>query len=258
MDYPKNKEHGVSRAARQKVPPMSSIRYRAFARWLRLPVLALSAGLVALPGHAAAGAPPGGADKNLVFNGAFDDPTDPLNGWKYKFDLPGESWYFNNHEHVSVVDKEGSHRKVLALWGNVEILQVPGQGTKTESRPMPVKPGGKYRFTAEARSTGPDCRIMIEGYHWKPGVKPHDGPELSELRRCYRSRQLYFGSSEGGTMGGVGRNWQKSTTTFPKEGTPEEGQELFNKAEFMVVHIVAIGGSEGYLYVDNVTLERLN
>ena len=123
------------------------------------------------------------AADNLVVNGSFDYAGDSLHGWKYKYDLPGESWYFDNHKHVSVVDRDGPQNKVLALWGDLNILQTTGQGTKVDSDPIAVKPGSRYRFSAKARSSGPNCRVMLEGYRWRPGIKPHDHPALFELRR---------------------------------------------------------------------------
>lgn len=196
--------------------------------------------------------------ENLVLNGAFDDPEDPLKGWQTRFDLPGESWYKDNHRRVSIVEREGPQKDVLALWGDEAILNAPGQGTKVESAPIPVSPGGRYRLTVKARSTGPDCRILVEGYKWKPGIRPHDTPRLYELRKCYRSQQVFFGTRQGGTSGGVGRSWQKASVTFPDPEASPAARELFDQVEFLVVHVVAIKGSEGYLYVDDVVLERLN
>ena len=214
----------------------------------------------------AAGTAGAATNRNLVVNGSFDNANSPLYGWKYKYDLEGESWYFKNHEHVSVVPKEGGRKNVLALWGNYEILQVPGQGTKVDSDPIPVKPGGKYRLTVSARSTGPDCRILVEGYKWRPGIKPHENPQLHELRRCYRSREVFFGGSKGGTSGGATPNWERQSTVFPKseakgeskgKAEPKDDTSALDSVQFMVVHIVAIKGNEGNLYVDDVVLERM-
>src|SRR2546425_13029624 len=56
--------------------------------------------------------------KNLVVNGSFDDPKDPLKGWQHKYDQPGESFYKDNDRLTSVVDREGGREKILRL--NVE------------------------------------------------------------------------------------------------------------------------------------------
>ena len=71
---------------------------------------------------------------NLVVNGSFDNTNDHLYAWKYKYDLPGESWYFQNHEHVKVVPNVDGHENVLALWGDLDILFNIGQGTKVDSK----------------------------------------------------------------------------------------------------------------------------
>jgi len=208
---------------------------------------------VALCGWAAA-AQAGG---NLLLNGDFSHPDGPLTGWKYKYDLEGESFYFTNHERVSTVEKDGGRSGILALYGDKNILFDTGQGTKVDSDPVQVEPGGRYRLTVEARSSGPACRILVEGYSWKPGIKPHPHPQLHELRKCYKSKLVYFGQ-QGGSRSPVGKTWQTASQTFPDKTNSALGQELFNKAEFLVVHIVAIDGSEGTLYIDSVKLERLN
>ena len=73
------------------------------------------------------------AGPNLVVNGSFDNTNDHLYAWKYKYNLPGESLYFQNHEHVKVVPQEGKNEKVLALGGDAQILSGLGQGTKVDS-----------------------------------------------------------------------------------------------------------------------------
>lgn len=197
------------------------------------------------------------AGPNLLFNGGFDHPDNPLLGWKYKYDLEGESFYFSNHERVKVEAESAGRQGVLSLYGDKNILFDTGQGTKVDSDPVAVKPDGRYRLTVTARSTGPSSRILVEGYHWKPGIKPHGKPQLHELRKCYKSEIVYFGGQQGGAMSGPGKGWSTASETFP-ETKSKLGQELFNKAEFLVVHIVAIDGSEGTLLVDEVKLERLN
>ena len=197
---------------------------------------------------------------NLVVNGGFDNPDNPLYGWKYKYDLPGESFSFQNHEHVKVVPNEGGHGNALSLWGNEDILNGAGQGTKVDSEPIPVKPNGKYRVSASARSAGPDARILVECYRWRPGIKPHANPELHELRKCYKSPLVFFGARVGGETSGVfpGRGWERGSQTFPNVEHSKEGQEAWAQVQFLVIHIVAIEGSEGTLYVDDVELTRLN
>ena len=91
-----------------------------------------------------------------------------------------------------------------------------GQGVKTDSDPIPWDPESRYRFSAWAKSTGPNCRILLQGYKWKPKVKPHDNPKLSDLRRCYRFKQLFFGIVKAGEMGGVKGAWDQASRTIPE------------------------------------------
>ena len=198
------------------------------------------------------------ASSNLVVNGSFDDRTDPLTGWKFKYDPSQDKnagWYVDNDKHVSVV-ADGAQKSVLALWGDIAILQVPGQGTKVDSAPIAVDMKHHYRFTVHARTTGPGSRILLEGYGWRPGIKPHANPTLNELRKCYKFSLLYFGDAQEGSRSAVGPAWKRASMTFPDRTKSQLQEDLLNKVTFVVIHIVAIDGSEGYLYVDDVSLEK--
>jgi hypothetical protein len=197
------------------------------------------------------------AASNLVVNGSFDNPDDRLYGWKYTYDREGESWYFDNHRYVSVVARDEGRPNVLRLHGTDALLNVPGQGVKVDSRPIPVVLPGRFRFSVWARSTGPCCRILIEGYSWAPKVSPHPDPELHELRKRYKFSQLYFSKEQEGEYSAVGRAWQRASMLFPEDRLSPLAQACLKEVQFLVVHIVAIAGSEGDLFVDDVTLERI-
>jgi hypothetical protein len=195
------------------------------------------------------------ATSNLMVNGDFDYPGEPLHGWRDKFDLPGESWYFDNYKYVSVVEEDSRHH-VLKLWGSNDMLNGTGQGTKVDSAPIPVKPGVRYKVSVSAKSDGPDCRILVEGYRWQPGIKPHANPVVPELRKCYKFSQLYFGAKKEGTMGGIGHAWAHSYVIIPEKNVSKMAQESLDQIKFYVLHIIAIGGVEGSLYVDDVRVEE--
>lgn len=190
---------------------------------------------------------------NLLSNGRFDDG---LTGWQTTYDQPGESWYADNHRHVSVVAEETGRKNVLRLHVKDQFT-ADNPGVKADSAPIPIPPGGRYKFSAFARSTGPNCRILLEGYRWRPDVTPHDKPTLSDLRKAYKFEQLFFGPVPGGTMGGVGRHWTRATVTVPPTPMKELQQKIFDSVQFLVVHIVAIGGGPGDLFVDDIELERI-
>lgn len=209
--------------------------------------------------------------KNLTINGNFDDSKEPLNGWQYKYELQahkdengrvvqGESWYKDNGRLVSVVSENEGRRTVLRLNVETQFL-ADNPGVKVDSWPIPVKPGGKYRLSAWARTNGPDCRIMVEGYKWKPGVSKNSSPSLYVLRRCYRTEMLYFGKERGGTAGGLQPTWKHDSVELPvaqKGNLTKVAKEKFDEIEFLVVHICAIQGKAGEVFVDDVVLERIN
>lgn len=224
------------------------MKYKQASGWL---ALALGAALCGMGPNARAGA-------NLVVNGSFDAPDDHLSGWRYVYDAEGESWYTNNHTLVSVVENDGGRQKALKLHGTYAELQVPGQGVKVDSHPISIDLSkGKFRFSIYARSTGPKCRILIEGYRWAPGVTPHDHPKNTELRKCFKFSQVYFGKQEAGETASPGPSWQRGTTVFPESKLSDLARKNLVQIKFLVIHIVAIDGADGDLFVDDARIEKM-
>jgi hypothetical protein len=114
--------------------------------------------------------------QNLLANGNFDHPQGPLFGWITDYAWTGNQNYAGNKDCVTVK-------------GGIAELVSPGtQGAKLESLPIPFEPGFRYTCTLEIK--GGPYRIYFAGYKWKPGVRPHDNPELGELRMIYKSKAL--------------------------------------------------------------------
>jgi len=207
----------------------------------------------------------GWARANLVVNGRFDNTNEFLRGWKYNYEDTGNKLFAANHTYVSVTN-QGSRKHVLSLRANDDLIGI--QGVQVDSAPIAVAPGGRYKLTVSAKTTWPDCRILVEGYRWRPGIKPHANPRLAEVRKCYRFTQVYFGAEKAGTMGGIkpAQGWETASQTFPNKKMTKLAQKNFDKVQFLVVHIIAIGNWPKspdvpewiYLYVDNVKLERIN
>ena len=215
---------------------------------------------------------------NLLRNGTF---SNGLDGWRFKYDLDGESWYTNNHNCVSVITDEQTHQTMVKLTGTHAELLVPGMGVKLDSAPIPIKSTDRFKVSCVAKSTGPDCRILVYGYKWKPGIKPHADPILPELRECYHSVQIYFTVPDlrnrkkgdlgigAGDFGGVKKEWKQAFSVFPdkkwKASTTSDrtgqkislGQEIWNSVEFLSIHLVAIAGGPGDLLVRDMRIEKM-
>ncbi len=198
---------------------------------------------------------------NLMYNGGFDHEDDPLSGWTYNYGFlyqreatEFDSRHFEeNHERVEVLAQEGGRHNVLRLQAN------PPAGTKVDGPPIPIDSDGRYRLTMYAKTTGPDVRLIIECYRWRPGIRPHDGiPKLTELRRTFRSKPVYFGSQRDGNMSKVTRQWSKGVREFPDKTMSRQAQLAWQRSEFAVLHVVAVlGAPTGSLYIDDVVLERI-
>lgn len=220
--------------------------------------------------------------KNLLVNGGFDSTNPPLAGWKYNYEDTGNEHWAANHLYVSLTNIPGAEKYALdlcankgLLWGGHKPLilgvgEGAGQGVMVDSDPVPIEPKGKYRFSASARSTGCNARILVEGYRWRPGIKPHSNPKLAELRKCYRFPVLKFRvlppEEKEGNMSYVDESWKSASQTFPDSNLTPLAKESFDKIQFLVVHIIAIDLYNAHvpedkffhLYVDDVVLERLN
>ena len=214
----------------------------------------IAAALAMAAGIAAAG-------QNLVVNGHFDDPQDPLASWYTKYDQPGESFYFQNHEYVEVV-AEGMHKHAMKIHvPNVSIAE--NQGVKADSFAIPVDPKKSYKLTVETRSTGPKARIMLEGWRISPKAKDKTAkiPVRTDLRRAERFPMIYFTPGDAGGMAEIPKVWTKKSIDIP--GLDSAKGKKFSdlqrqsreRVQFVTVHIVAIG-IVGDLFIDNITLEE--
>ncbi len=199
--------------------------------------------------------------QNLMHNGSFDDEDDPLSGWTYNYSFLYQReatqfdsrHYEENHERVQVVEHESGRRNVLRLDAN------PPAGTKVDGPPIPIDPNGRYRLSMHAKTTGPDVRLIIETYYWRPGIRPHDGiPKLTELRRTFRSKPVYFGSQRDGKFSRVTSRWAEGVREFPDKEMSRQARRAWERSEFAVLHVVAIQGEPtGSLFIDDVVLERI-
>lgn len=244
----------------KKLMTMVSRGWKSWAR--KIPVT----GILAVLGFQSLEVSAAGIGSNLFANGSFDKG---LEGWQYKYSEKGESWYFDNDKFISILARDGGQVNVLSMKCNYDKAMVPGQGVLVDSHPIPIdlSNGARYRLTVSARTTAPDCRIYLQGFSWKPGIKPHDKPDIYELRRQYKFAQVFFNGRQGGDFGGVNKSWDTATMTFPDPKMTDLAKTSYEKIKFVSLHVVAIGASgeaknfqsrdDCYLYVDDIKLERI-
>ncbi len=194
--------------------------------------------------------------KNLLINGSFDDPEDAIKGWRYKFDLEGElQFYGDNHKFVDVVKDYKGRKNVLRMWGDITKITDRGEGVKVDGEFIPYVQGQRYRLSMWVSTTGPDCRILIEGYHWKPGIKPHNSPRWGEVRKVYKGKIMRLGSKDG-AFSGAPKSWKQGFVDFPTDKASDLSSKHMSAIKFMVIHIIAISGQGGEIFFDDVVLER--
>jgi hypothetical protein len=120
--------------------------------------------------------------QELLPNGSFDDSTDSFKGWITDYEWTGNSHYLANKTKVAVVPGESGHQTVASFTPNSEA------GVKMESFPIALEPGFRYKCKFDVK--GGPYRVYFAGYKWEPGIRPHEEPELGELRMIYKSKAL--------------------------------------------------------------------
>jgi hypothetical protein len=194
-------------------------------RFLLSSFLLITAAVVAAPP-----APP----QSLIENGNFDNPTDPFKGWVTDYAFTGNKWYIGNKEHLSIVQETG--RKNVVQFGSAGDA-----GVKMECRAFPLEPGFKYVATVDIKGGG--YRIYFAGYQFAPGVRPHENPELGELRLIYQSKAT-SSSSEA---------WKQEKIELPGVKLSEAALQHLKKVRYLTVYIWMV--KPGFL--DNVTVTKV-
>lgn len=204
---------------------------------------------------------------NLIKNGHFDDPEDPLNHWIYVFDH--NVHYMKNHEYVSVIeDKESMRQHVLMLDASIHEVCI-NQGVQIYTAPIRFNPKMSYKISLSARSIGvnngpgPKCRMYPIGYRWHPKATKSNNPAFGDLREAVRFQPLYFNNAKTGEFSNVPRNWKRIEYVFPDLKRSELQQSHLENCEWLMFKIVALDATgvdkcnNGYLYVDDVVIEEM-
>lgn len=182
------------------------------------------------------------SQQNLCYNGTFDVPDKPLDGWMIDYRWTGNSHYAANHTRVSAVASHKGKRNVMRIKGGAE--------TKVESAAIPFEQGARYQCTLNLMGSMP--HIYFSGYKWKPGIRPHEKPHLGDLRRIYKSQFRNTKVSSGG--GG----WKKVTFEFPLPNLSDLAKKHLKYVRFCTVYIIVINDASGEIYVDDVVVTKIN
>ena len=177
---------------------------------------------------------PAARAQSIIENGNFDNPTDPLKGWVVDYAFSGNSWYVGNKEHISVVT-EGARKNV------VKFGSAGDAGVKMECRAFPLEPGFKYVCNLDIKGGG--YRIYFDGYQWAPGVRPHENPELGELREIYKSKATSSSSDA----------WKQEKIELPGVKLSPTAIEHLKKVRYLTVYIWMVKPG----FVDNVTVTKV-
>ncbi|RFC46266.1 MAG: hypothetical protein DVB28_000102 [Verrucomicrobia bacterium] len=163
-------------------------------------------------------APPGPAGPSIIENGSFDDPVDPLKGWIVDYAFTGNSNYIGNKSHVSIAT-EGVRKNV------VQFGSAGDAGVKMECRSFVLERGFKYTCTLDIKGGG--YRIYFAGYQFAPGVRPHESPDLGELRMIYQSKAAVGSSAE----------WKQEKLELPGVTLSQQAIDHLKKVRYLTVYI---------------------
>lgn len=200
---------------------------------------------------------------NLVRNGNFDDPADPLSHWIYAFDR--NKHYLKNHTYVSAVkDPRSTRARVLKLDASDHNVCV-NQGVMVYTAPVRYDPRKSYKISLSARSEGvrggkgPSCRIYPIAYRWHPRAVKSDHPAFADLREDVRFQPIYFdGKTKTGPFSMVPPKWTRAATVIPDPNRTELQQHHLENCQWLMLKIVAMdAAADGYLYVSDVKIQEV-
>jgi hypothetical protein len=203
---------------------------------------------------------------NLVLNGHFDDPADPLNHWLYVFDH--NKHYMKNHEYVSVVEDKASMRPHVLRLDATDHNVCINQGVMIYTAPIRYDPTKKYKISLSARSIGtkggpgPKCRIYPICYRWHPKAVKSNNPSFNDLREEARLQVIFFNSAETGEFSHVPSQWKRVERVIPSADRSELQQHALERCDWLMLKILALDATgvdkcnTGYLYVDDVKIEE--
>ena len=177
---------------------------------------------------------PAAHGQSLLENGDFENPGDPLKGWVTDYAFTKNSFYVGNKERVTI-GTDGMRKNVA------NFADAGDGGVKMECRPFVIEPGFKYICNLDIKSGA--YRVYFAGYQWTPGVRPHENPELGELRMIYQSKAA-VGKSDA---------WKKETIELPGVALSPQALEHLKKVRYLTVYIWMLKPGA----VDNVTLTKV-
>ncbi len=173
--------------------------------------------------------------QELIENGTFDDSEDPLKGWITDYEWTGNKHYVDNKGRVAADAGGGGRSKV------VKITPAGDAGAKMECIPIKFEPG--FRYSASLDVQGGPYRIYFAGYKWKPGVRPHDNPELGELRLIYKSKAVAGSSS----------SWEREKLELPGVKLSAQALAHLKHVRYVTLYVWMMKGGS----VDNVSVRKV-
>jgi len=173
--------------------------------------------------------------QNLLKNGKFDHPANPFEGWITDYAWSGNSNYIRNKKWISVVN-DGTRKNVVKFEG----FPKGAQGGKMECIPFPLESG--FRYTCSLNVKGGSYRLYFAGYRWAPGVRPHDNPELGELRMIYQSKDA----------SGMAKDWSPVKFEIPGVKLSDSALEHLRQVRFLTIYIWFMNPG----FVDNIVLTK--
>jgi hypothetical protein len=123
-------------------------------------------------------------DSNLCYNSDFSSEKGHFDGWTVDFDWTGNSHWQGNALNVSFLPEFKGKQNVLKM-------KVPkGYESKVETPLVAYKTGERYKCTFDICVEDVTMKMRVNGYSFKPGIRPYDPPKLQDMRPVYRTEQM--------------------------------------------------------------------
>lgn len=185
---------------------------------------------------------------NLMVNGAFEDPENPTKYWTYDYKALQNDNYIGNDKWVTLLPAFGGKKNVLKM--EITDATSGGGGVWVDSPLIPFEQGCRYRFSLTIQASAP-YHIYVQGYQWKPGIKPYDNPSWFDMRARFKGSFNPIDDKNVNLKG-----WTTIRRDFPEKQLSSLAMPNIKAVKFVSLHICGITGN-GLIYIKELVVEKL-
>ncbi len=184
------------------------------------------------------------ADCNLCYNSDFSSEKGHFDGWNLDFDWTGNSYWQGNHLNASYLPIYLGKKNVL------KMIVPKDYESKLETPLVAYAAGERYRCTFDIYVDSVNMKARINGYNFKPGIRPYEKPQLQDMRPTFRTEQIDV--KKGG--------WRRVSMDFPNNTqVSATAFRHLKKVRYisMLTYVPGATYGAGNFYIANMRITKL-